>query len=148
MFRMEIRAGQPMGADTGCRSAEAAGTANVTLGPAAGGNALLTVARGACTCTGSDPAPGALARGVGSRPQYYERCIRVFQIALELGNSGDDLELPSLQDEVRRDLPMAPFVDRAVTAVGPMVKDQPLTDGDSFGLGSDTPCFQKPDRSR
>ena len=51
---------------------------------------------------------------VESRPQWHELFTRVFQVALELGDPGDDLGLASLQDEARQALPQADLVDRVV----------------------------------
>ena len=57
---------------------------------------------------------------VESRPEWHELFTRVFQVALELGDPGEDVGLASLQDEARRALPMAQLVDRVVgTATRP-----------------------------
>jgi len=51
---------------------------------------------------------------VESRPEWHELFTRVFQVALELGDPGDDIGLASLQDEARQALPKAGLVDRVV----------------------------------
>jgi hypothetical protein len=57
---------------------------------------------------------------VESRPEWHDLFTRVFQVALELGDPGEDVGLASLQDEARRALPMAQLVDRVVgTATRP-----------------------------
>jgi hypothetical protein len=60
---------------------------------------------------------------VEARPAWHELFTRVFQVALELGDPGQDVGLASLQDEARRALPMAPLVDWVVaTATRPTAK--------------------------
>jgi ubiquinone/menaquinone biosynthesis C-methylase UbiE len=57
---------------------------------------------------------------VESRPAWHGLFTRVFQVALELGDPGDDVGLASLQDEARQALPKAQLVDRVVgTATRP-----------------------------
>jgi hypothetical protein len=57
---------------------------------------------------------------VEARPEWHELFTRVFQVALEFGDPGQDVGLASLQDEARRALPMAQLVDRVVgTATRP-----------------------------
>jgi ubiquinone/menaquinone biosynthesis C-methylase UbiE len=57
---------------------------------------------------------------VESRPEWHELFTRVFQVALDLGDPGDDVGLASLQDEARQALPMAHLEDRVVvTATRP-----------------------------
>jgi ubiquinone/menaquinone biosynthesis C-methylase UbiE len=57
---------------------------------------------------------------VESRPEWHDLFTRVFQVALELGDPGEDVGLASLQDEARRALPIAQLVDRVVgTAIRP-----------------------------
>jgi ubiquinone/menaquinone biosynthesis C-methylase UbiE len=51
---------------------------------------------------------------VEARPEWHQQFTRVFQVALALGDPGDDVGLASLQDEARRNLPMARLVDRVV----------------------------------
>ena len=51
---------------------------------------------------------------VASRPEWHELFTRVFQVALQLGDPGQDLGLASLQDEARQALPKAHLVDRVV----------------------------------
>ena len=51
---------------------------------------------------------------VESRPEWHELFTRVFRVALQLGDPGEDLGLASLQDEARQALPKAPLVDRVV----------------------------------
>ena len=60
--------------------------------------------------------------GVEARPEWQELFTRVFQVALELGDPGDDDGLALLQDEARQMLPQAQLVDRVVaTASRPHV---------------------------
>jgi len=57
---------------------------------------------------------------VESRPEWHDLFTRVFQVALELGDPGDDDGLALLQDEARQMLPQAQLVDRVVgTATRP-----------------------------
>ena len=57
---------------------------------------------------------------VEARPAWQELFTRVFQVALELGDPGDDDGLALLQDEARQMLPQAHLVDRVVgTATRP-----------------------------
>jgi SAM-dependent methyltransferase len=63
---------------------------------------------------------GFAAVRVEARPEWHELFTRVFQVALEFGDPGQDVGLASLQDEARRALPMAQLVDRVVgTATRP-----------------------------
>ncbi len=53
-------------------------------------------------------------------PEWHDAFTRVYQIALNLGDPGDDAYLADLQDEARRRLPMADLVRRvAITATAP-----------------------------
>jgi ubiquinone/menaquinone biosynthesis C-methylase UbiE len=55
-----------------------------------------------------------------ARPEWHDAFTRVYQIALNLGDPGDDAYLADLQDEARRRLPMADLVRRAaITATAP-----------------------------
>jgi cyclopropane fatty-acyl-phospholipid synthase-like methyltransferase len=57
---------------------------------------------------------------VESRPEWHDLFTRVFQVALDLGDPGEDVGLASLQDEARQALPTAHLVDRVVgTATRP-----------------------------
>jgi ubiquinone/menaquinone biosynthesis C-methylase UbiE len=57
---------------------------------------------------------------VESRPEWHDLFTRVFQVALELGDPGEDVGLASLQDEARQALRKAHLVDRVVgTATRP-----------------------------
>jgi SAM-dependent methyltransferase len=57
---------------------------------------------------------------VEARPAWHGLFTRVFQVALELGDPGDDDGLALLQDEARQMLPQAQLVDRVVaTATRP-----------------------------
>ena len=57
---------------------------------------------------------------VESRLEWHDLFTRVFKVALELGDPGEDVGLASLQDEARRALPMAQLLDRIVgTATRP-----------------------------
>jgi len=47
-----------------------------------------------------------------ARPEWHDAFTRVYQIALSLGDPGDDTYLASLQDEARRRLPTADIVHR------------------------------------
>lgn len=61
---------------------------------------------------------------VESRPEWHQRFTQVFQVALELGDPGEDAGLASLQEEARRNLPMADLADRVVaTATRPNGKE-------------------------
>jgi SAM-dependent methyltransferase len=51
---------------------------------------------------------------VESRPEWHDLFTRVFQVALDLGDPGEDVGLASLQDEARQALPQADLVDRIV----------------------------------
>ena len=51
---------------------------------------------------------------VESRPEWRDLFTRVFQVALDLGDPGEDVGLASLQDEARQALPQADLVDRIV----------------------------------
>jgi ubiquinone/menaquinone biosynthesis C-methylase UbiE len=53
---------------------------------------------------------------VESRPAWHDLFTRVFQVALEMGDPGDDVALASLQDEARQALPKVHLVDRVVAA--------------------------------
>lgn len=58
--------------------------------------------------------------GVEARPDWHDGFTRVFRVALDLGDPGDDTLLANLQDEARNRLPTADLVDRvAVTATAP-----------------------------
>jgi len=59
-------------------------------------------------------AAGFVEVRVESRPEWHELFTRVFRVALELGDPGEDLGLASLQDEARQALPQAELVDRVV----------------------------------
>jgi ubiquinone/menaquinone biosynthesis C-methylase UbiE len=57
---------------------------------------------------------------VEPRPEWHDLFTRVFQVALDLGDPGDDVGLASLQDEARQALPKVHLVDRVVgTATRP-----------------------------
>jgi ubiquinone/menaquinone biosynthesis C-methylase UbiE len=57
---------------------------------------------------------------VEARPEWHQRFTQVFQVALELGDPGDDAGLASLQEEAQRNLPLADLADRVVaTAIRP-----------------------------
>ena len=57
---------------------------------------------------------------VESRPEWHELFTRVYRVALELGDPGDDAALARMQDEARQHLPLAELVDRVVvTATRP-----------------------------
>jgi ubiquinone/menaquinone biosynthesis C-methylase UbiE len=67
---------------------------------------------------------------VESRTEWHNLFIRVYRVALDLGDPGDDVALAALQDEARRGLPMADLVDRVVvTATRPDTQESspPLT---------------------
>jgi hypothetical protein len=67
---------------------------------------------------------------VESRPEWHERFTRMLQVALELGDPGDDVGLASLRDEARRVLPLAHLTDRIVgTAVRPGSQESAVADG-------------------
>jgi ubiquinone/menaquinone biosynthesis C-methylase UbiE len=57
---------------------------------------------------------------VESRAEWHALFTRVYRVALELGDPGDDAALAKMQDEARRHLPLAELVDRVVvTATRP-----------------------------
>jgi SAM-dependent methyltransferase len=57
---------------------------------------------------------------VESRAEWHEGFTRVYRVALDLGDPGEDVALAGLQDEARRHLPLAELVDRVVvTATRP-----------------------------
>lgn len=59
---------------------------------------------------------------VAVRPDWHDGWARVYRVALDLGDPGDDTLLASLQDEARNRLPLAAVMDRvAVTATAPKV---------------------------
>jgi ubiquinone/menaquinone biosynthesis C-methylase UbiE len=51
---------------------------------------------------------------IESRPQWHELYTRVYRVALDLGDPGDDAPLAGLQDEARQRLPLADLVRRVV----------------------------------
>jgi SAM-dependent methyltransferase len=53
---------------------------------------------------------------VEARPVWHDLFTRVFEVALELGDPGEDVGLASLQEEARQALPQADLVDRVVAA--------------------------------
>jgi ubiquinone/menaquinone biosynthesis C-methylase UbiE len=62
-----------------------------------------------------------LLRGAGfasvqmeARPEWHDTCTRVYQVALSLGDPGDDALLADLQHEARQQLPLAGLKDRVV----------------------------------
>jgi ubiquinone/menaquinone biosynthesis C-methylase UbiE len=62
-----------------------------------------------------------LLRGAGftgvemqARPEWHDTYTRVYQVALSLGDPGDDALLADLQDEARQQLPLAGLKDRVV----------------------------------
>jgi SAM-dependent methyltransferase len=57
---------------------------------------------------------------VESRAEWHALFTRVYRVALELGDPGDDAALAKMQDEARRHFPLAELVDRVVvTATRP-----------------------------
>jgi SAM-dependent methyltransferase len=55
-----------------------------------------------------------------ARPEWHDLWTRVYQVALELGDAGDDTVLADLQAEARVRLPVAELMDRVVvTATSP-----------------------------
>ncbi len=55
-----------------------------------------------------------------ARPEWHDLFTRVFRVALDLGDPGDDAWLAGLQDEARLRLPVADLMQRvAVTATAP-----------------------------
>jgi ubiquinone/menaquinone biosynthesis C-methylase UbiE len=58
--------------------------------------------------------------GVQEQPEWHDLYTRVYRIALDAGDPGDDSVLASLQDEARSRLPLAGLVRRVVvTATAP-----------------------------
>lgn len=68
-----------------------------------------------------------LLRGAGftdiemeARPEWHDTFTRVYRVALDLGDPGDDALLADLQDEARQRLPLADLTHRVViTATAP-----------------------------
>jgi SAM-dependent methyltransferase len=57
---------------------------------------------------------------IEARPEWHDAFTRVYQVALDLGDPGDDAYLADLQAEARRRLPVADLVLRiAITATTP-----------------------------
>jgi ubiquinone/menaquinone biosynthesis C-methylase UbiE len=55
-----------------------------------------------------------------ARPEWHDAFTRVYKVALNLGDPGDDAYLADLQDEARRLLPVADLTHRAaITAAAP-----------------------------
>jgi SAM-dependent methyltransferase len=55
-----------------------------------------------------------------ARPEWHDLWTRVYRVALDLGDPGDDAMLAGLQDEARHRLPVASLVHRvAVAATAP-----------------------------
>jgi ubiquinone/menaquinone biosynthesis C-methylase UbiE len=55
-----------------------------------------------------------------ARPEWHDAYTRVYRVALDLGDPGDDVLLADLQDEARHRLPVAGLVHRVVvTATAP-----------------------------
>ena len=49
-----------------------------------------------------------------ARPGWHDLWTRIYQVALDLGDPGNDILLADLQDEARQRLPMAGLVHRVV----------------------------------
>jgi ubiquinone/menaquinone biosynthesis C-methylase UbiE len=55
-----------------------------------------------------------------ARPEWHDAYTRVYRVALDLGDPGDDALLADLQDEARHRLPAADLINRvAITATTP-----------------------------
>ena len=55
-----------------------------------------------------------------ARPEWHDLWTRIYQVALDLGDPGNDILLADLQDEARQRLPVAGLVHRVVvTATTP-----------------------------
>jgi ubiquinone/menaquinone biosynthesis C-methylase UbiE len=55
-----------------------------------------------------------------ARPEWHDAWTRVYRVALDLGDPGEDVLLADLQDEARRHLPLADLLRRVVvTATSP-----------------------------
>jgi ubiquinone/menaquinone biosynthesis C-methylase UbiE len=66
------------------------------------------------------PLVGFVEVQVESRAEWQELFTRVYRVALDLGDPGDDVALARMQDEARQHLPLAGLVDRVVvTATRP-----------------------------
>jgi len=67
-----------------------------------------------------------------ARPEWHDLWTRIYHVALDLGNPGDDALLADLQDEARHRLPLADLVHRIVitaTAPDPLARLSPSTAG-------------------
>jgi ubiquinone/menaquinone biosynthesis C-methylase UbiE len=63
---------------------------------------------------------GFAAVGVEARPEWHEFFIRIYHVALNRGDPGEDTALAALQDEARQRLPTVDLLDRVVvTATRP-----------------------------
>ena len=63
---------------------------------------------------------------MAERPEWHALRTRVYQIALDLGDPGDDIALADLQDEARHRLPLAGLSRRVViTCLRPAERPQP-----------------------
>lgn len=66
---------------------------------------------------------GFTAIEMQAQPEWHDLWTRIYQVALDLGDPGDDALLADLQDEARHQLPIADLTHRVViTATAP---DQP-----------------------
>jgi ubiquinone/menaquinone biosynthesis C-methylase UbiE len=66
---------------------------------------------------------GFTAIEMQAQPEWHDLWTRIYQVALDLGDPGDDTLLADLQDEARHQLPIADLTHRVViTATAP---DQP-----------------------
>ena len=55
-----------------------------------------------------------------AEPEWHDLWTRVYQVALDLGDPGDDALLADMQDEARHRLPIADLAHRVViTATAP-----------------------------
>jgi hypothetical protein len=53
---------------------------------------------------------------VETRPEWHEAFTRVYRVALDLGDPGDDASLVDLQDEARHRLPLADLMHRVAVS--------------------------------
>jgi len=70
---------------------------------------------------------------MAEQPGWHALWTRVYQVALDLGDPGDDTALADLQDEARRRLPLTGLSRRVVvTATSGQLPKPPVTEAASY----------------